>query len=1069
MTVTLYIAPAASGKTAYLVDLARQLAREPSRAPRVIVPTRLQARAWRERLALAGGAMGVEVGTFDDVYRDVLREAGAVVTRLVDPVQLRLLRTVIDATPLTLYASIRRTPGFVQALRDLIGELKAGGVFPDALEDAVALMETGPRLAELARLYAAYQQRLQIEGWADYAGIGWLAEEALSHDPRLASSWPCVIVDGFDDLTTVQLGVLTALASRVSQTIIALTGVPAGAARELAHKRFNRTRARLEAALDVSAEPLPGDRASHGTALPLRHLEQSLYGGPSAPIPAADAVTMVAVPDREAEVRAALRWIKTHIVRRRFRPGETALLARSIEPYRPFIIQTAAEYGLPIQVATGEPLRSNPAVAALLELLQVAAPGETYLAWRPTVAAWRSPYFDWTQAGAAPDEDTSLGIRPEDADALAWVARWGSVLGGRSQWDETFDLLCEAGAAAESRDEDAVEASDHVPVGEQAEALQRKFAWFCQRIAPPDGERPCRDFVAWLEGLIGEVEPDEEDASSVGLGVARRAAEGEASLVARDLVARDLAALNVLKDVLRGLVWAESAIGCEPLSYAAFLDELMGAIDAATYRVPLPADAEAVYVAAVADVRGISYRAVALLGLAEGEFPASLREDPFLRDADRTQLRERFGLPIDPSPENLEAQYFYEAITRPREALLLTRPRIADNGAPWQPSPFWEEVQRRLIVTPELVTTASRPSPAEAASWSELLESAAASPGGDIWAWIEARQPAMAEHVARGVAVLSQRDGQEPGAFDGDLTVWEATFAERLGPSRPWSASRLESYRSCPFGFFVGSILGLEPRQPPTEGLGARQLGNIYHHILEQLYVTAGVGADLAALLEKLPEVAEPILDAAPHAEQFRPTAWWGQTRQEILGNVQRSVEALETSADGFAFYRAERAFGLPGREGRCLTVREGGGDSFRVRGLIDRVDRDASGRLRVVDYKTAGPSSYTPAALRHGKKLQLPLYALAAQEALGLGEVVEGFYWHVQHAEASSLKLSTFSVDGHHGPQAAMEVVRELAWEAVRSARQGHFVPVTPEGGCPDYCPAAAFCWHYQPRSWGG
>ena len=36
-----------------------------------------------------------------------------------------------------------------------------------------------PRLRELAQIYAAYQARLQAQGWADRAGLGWLAVEAL--------------------------------------------------------------------------------------------------------------------------------------------------------------------------------------------------------------------------------------------------------------------------------------------------------------------------------------------------------------------------------------------------------------------------------------------------------------------------------------------------------------------------------------------------------------------------------------------------------------------------------------------------------------------------------------------------------------------------------------------------------------------------------------------------------------------------------------------------------------------------------------------------------------------------
>jgi ATP-dependent helicase/DNAse subunit B len=211
MTVQLFVAPAASGKTAYLVREARRLARGLTTTPRVIVPTRLQARAWRDRLADAGGALGVWVDTFDDVYRALLHVSGEGITHLPDPVQFRLLRALLDEVPLTHYAAVRGTPGFAQVLRDLIAELKAGGVFPADLVEAVSTMGTAPRLAELVALYTAYQQRLQREGWADYAGLGWLATEALERDPHLGADWEVLFVDGFDDLTTVQLQVLHSL------------------------------------------------------------------------------------------------------------------------------------------------------------------------------------------------------------------------------------------------------------------------------------------------------------------------------------------------------------------------------------------------------------------------------------------------------------------------------------------------------------------------------------------------------------------------------------------------------------------------------------------------------------------------------------------------------------------------------------------------------------------------------------------------------------------------------------------------------------------------------------------
>src|SRR3972149_3155782 len=89
---------------------------------------------------------------------------------------------------------------------------------------------------------------------------------------------------------------------------------------------------------------------------------------------------------------------------------------------------------------------------------------------------------------------------------------------------------------------------------------------------------------------------------------------------------------------------------------------------------------------------------------------------------------------------------------------------------------------------------------------------------------------------------------------------------------------------------------------------------------------------------------------------------------------------------------RCARPFvGCPSREreGPPLEL-ELDGRVVRVRGIVDRLDRRPDGGLRVIDYKT-GRSRLNVAELNQGRRIQLPLYALAAQEALGLGPVAGG------------------------------------------------------------------------------
>ena len=80
-----------------------------------------------------------------------------------------------------------------------------------------------------------------------------------------------------------------------------------------------------------------------------------------------------------------------------------------------------------------------------------------------------------------------------------------------------------------------------------------------------------------------------------------------------------MAALRVFKDVLRGLTLAEATLAGNAvpssLLYERFYRELEGTVEATTYHLPSPQNIASVLVAPILRARGLSFRAVALLGL----------------------------------------------------------------------------------------------------------------------------------------------------------------------------------------------------------------------------------------------------------------------------------------------------------------------------------------------------------------------------------------------------------------------------------------------------------------------
>ncbi len=1077
----------------WAIGEARRASADPARPPRVVLANRAQIRQWRQRVAAQGGALGLQLLTFDDLHVEILQAAGEHPVRLPDPVQVRLMRALLDATPLVYFAALRLSPSLPGMLRDLWTELSAAGIDPDSFTAYCARQPE--RMQDLAQLYAAYRMRMEDENWVDRATLGTLAVRALQAHTTIGSDWPLLLLDGIDDLTTVELQVLALLAARVERISVFLTGDAEGEKRASSHRRASVTRDCLERALAVRAEALPEREGDGCRALALRHLERTLHRGERDTCAPGDAVSMIAVPDREAEVRTALRWLKRRLVIGDLSPGQAALLARNMQPYHASLAQVASEYGLPLSWASRTPLRENPAVASLVDLLRLVFPvdGEPGSAfpWRGTVDAWRNPYFDWA----------ACGIEPQDADGLEWAARWGNVVAGRDQWQEAFAALITIDPEGTTEDGEPVNLPSALPCGDAAEQLQRAFERFVALITPPGtaDHEPlrCQEYVRWLEELVGDTEgllpgadvadepPDDdatvERASSGGvvcLGIARRAAMPGAAADARlareqaRIASRDIAALNAFKDVLRGLVWAEQALHLPPQTAAQFVDDLLGAVEAATYTEPLPEGESGIFVGTVSQARGLTFEAVALLGLAEGEFPATLREDTLLRDGERRALNENLASDLRLRTESEESELFYQAVTRAQTALLLTRPRIADDGALWKPSPFWEQVLRHVEIEPLRLTTRDRPAADQAGSWPELWQALtphSSATAVDLRAWAATQRSAEARAIGAGSAVLQARlthRDTTPG-LDGDLSRWAPAWTARLGARYRWSVSQLEAYRRCPYSYLAEKVLRLEPRRAPAEGLDARQRGTLYHRILATVYHQAGAGASLDDLLNCLEEIAGPILDEAPRREGFRVTPWWERTRVAMLRSLRRTLVALETFDARFQFRLAEQGFGRRQDASDPLVVEDGASDTFLLTGVIDRVDAATDGSLRIVDYKSGNVTAHSAAALMRGDDLQIALYALAAEGLLAEGQVVEGFYWSVAQAKASPLQLSKFALEETAGPQAASQVAVTRAWEAVRAARAGLFVPSPPADGCPSYCPASAYCWRYQEARW--
>jgi ATP-dependent helicase/nuclease subunit B len=1010
MPIDLIVSPPASGKTNYCLNQLFTACKDnPHKDVWFLVPDGYQATAIRQRIAEQGGALGVHVATYGSLFREILEASGNSVPLAPSALVHKLIRQAIAETyeknHLYHYGAIREKPGFVNALQTRFAELKRSLVYPEDFT-AFAVDQSKP-LQELAEVYASYQEKLKTLGWEDPEGLSWLAVEFLKTNPDWLPNWPLLILDGFDSFTKPQLETLGFLSEIVGKIIITLPGD-----KEMyrpVHRRFLETQKALQAITEITK--VEGDFEDR-LVKPLLYLEKNLGISGAEPVSGANNIAMLEARSPVEEVRESLRWLKGLILRENVDLRKCAITIPDQARYIPHIKSVADEFGLPIHISVGRYLSDTPLFIALLGMLQLSA--QDYPR-RLLLDTLRSPYFNLQK----------YSLSHQDAGDLDILSHNQQIVGGSKVWLGSL-------AALETKEEkyqiDSESQAPQLPIGARASELRNGLRAFFNRLNLGDNNQTIKEWIAWLEDLMEETE-----------------------FIQAYSLESDRAALDSLRQILRELVLAEMIAGDEEVEYRTFLELLMDHAGGVEVKDTSWPSKPSILVLRTIEGRGMRHQAVAFLGLSEGIFPRTQKADPFLDEGTRQALG------LESAFDQFQLGLFYQAITRTNQHLLLTRPYLANDGETWEASPYWEAVNDLLLEEPEKINPEANRDIADACSPQEAL----------AWAMQARKIPEsvkqdlleQTERVLHGRDVLENRiEHKKGGIYNGDLSKIVERIREVYGQNAKWSASRLESYIACPYMFLASNLLGLESIGEPSLGLDPAQLGSILHRILERVYQEVDDPTNLSQLIGRIDKVAFEEFAEAPEREGFRPTLLWEQEQIELKVRIAKTIEALHEKSRGWKPVGYEAAFGLRGNPPLELEI---GDQVIQLRGFIDRVDQDELGNLRIIDYKT-GSSKLGVKDLEKGIRLQLPLYALAARDALGMGNVNDGFYWAINAADWSSLRL------GKYGFEDAVNIALTHVEKVVEGVSQTSFLPKSPPGGCPDYCPAAAWCWEYIPvRRW--
>ncbi len=221
------------------------------------------------------------------------------------------------------------------------------------------------------------------------------------------------------------------------------------------------------------------------------------------------------------------------------------------------------------------------------------------------------------------------------------------------------------------------------------------------------------------------------------------------------------------------------------------------------------------------------------------------------------------------------------------------------------------------------------------------------------------RHPGLAAEAAGHLGIMAVHRPEVPGAHPhhwwGLAGLSSTTPVVPEGEPIPVSPSRVETVLTSPLNWFVSAVGG----ERPTDF--ARSLGTLVHSIAQDL--PEATGSEYAAeLLRRWPSLG--MKDTWEGKADFRRAEQMVRKLGQYLVEMRRANRSVD---------RTEADFNV-----ELPVVVEGAERVARLRGQVDRLEKDAEGRLFIVDLKTGKSAPVSGEVAQHP---QLAAYQVAAAE----------------------------------------------------------------------------------------
>lgn len=965
------------------------------------------------------------------------------------------------------------TKGFAESLFSLIEELKQLEVWPAYWRKTVAQLTSrhteSTALAVLEALqqkadhcsiiYSRYQRFLVDHHRFDLEGRIWFAQQLLREGRRAPfQDVRSLFVDGFDRFTRSQEQLIAHFADFVTEVWVSFCDEPGDPRSETFHiPRSAKHRLEQRSGSEHTVH--------HTVEMPFRphglsHLQRSLFIPPRQITPASDAsgISLLEAPGIAGEVKMVARRIKELLLQKES-ARNVLIVCRDIRPYADLIEEIFEEYGIPVDIEGVKPLSSEPSLAMLVKAVRLADEDWPFADLSALLrSTWFRPLWPETRSNPA---------LPEQAEALL---RFLGELRGRDayltavrQWAIQPPEGLEDEQAEESRRRKAHELAKTC-----GPFLERLFALWDRR----PSSAPLKEHIKWMWWL----------ADQLGL---REAFEAQ----------------RFQRELDQWLTLTSLSMGGGPIERRVFHRRLpLLLAEAGAARSPRGGCRARAMSAELA--RPLEAKIVFVLGLGERSFPQLIPDSTFFDEQERMLFRSG-GVPLAGMADLMEQEMllFYQTVTKPEKELILSYPAVDERGQDLLPGTFLRAVlelfekdaipkeRRNLLI--EGYATDKPLSPMEHRARIGLM----IKEGIGTFDATEVEPGSEWENLLVAAEMAQKRlQSRDHSPYEGMLSsrTLISEVAHLFGPERVFSPTALEDYVACPFRFFLGHVLRLEPLKEPREEIAVTRRGQAVHRALarlhERLCQQGVLQPDEQVDQEVLLELRQAIEEDIERAPGLATKALWkleGERLYRVAGRYREQWEEFikpwkKVSVDPEPrFFEVD--FGLPpdpnhpnGIIYEPLILSDGDLE-VRISGRIDRVDTaplEKETGFWIIDYKTGKSSHYSSTALLDFQRLQLTLYAMAVEEVLladskarPLGLV----YWMVTEKGAKVVlpgRNQVLWLTETAKWQAIREQLQQWILTLVTCIRQGTF-PLSPRSDqCTATCDFSQICRITQSRS---